>query len=338
MNRQQKIWTLIAAVLLAPLPIGAWALGCVAFQAWRSSRLQVAVVEPTLRPVAVQLSSGMVRIAGGRFRMGGSNDSTPDRLPAHLVGIDAYWIDQQPVTNRQFRAFVMATSYVTTAEQRGDSLLFDADRSKWHKVVGANWHKPFGPRSTLMARDDFPVVHVSWHDAAAYAAWAGKRLVSEAEYEQAARGGLLDAPYAWGEANPTTDQPLANYWQGRFPVKDLGLDGFRSLAPVGQFPPNRFGLYDMVGNTWCWCNDWYDADYYVMSPTTNPPGPNEGTERLLRGGSWLSTAGTSSELEVAARGHASPDHTAVNVSFRCARSTQPRSTQPNATLHSTVLH
>ncbi|MGI9457964.1 MAG: formylglycine-generating enzyme family protein [Aeoliella sp.] len=325
MNHQETFWKIVLVVLLAPLPIGAWALGTATVEWWRGPdpAIEMAQIE-VAASARVELSAGMVRINGGRFRLGGAVHAAHDQLPAHDVKLKSYWIDQHPVTNDQFETFVSATGHVTAAEERGSSLLFDTVHGQWLEVEGANWREPHGPRSSLVARGDFPVVHVSWHDASAYATWAGKRLATEAEYEHAARGGLLDAPYAWGDAVPTADHPLANYWQGRFPEQDLGLDGFRALAPVAQFPPNRYGLYDMAGNVWCWCHDWFDPDYYIVSPDTNPTGPPSGSERVLRGGSWLSTAGANDELAVASRGHASPGHTAGNVGFRCVSSKAPR--------------
>ncbi len=320
MNHQNTFWKIVLVVLLAPLPIGAWALGSATFDWWQRNWLVGDSPHATIAPVRVQLSSGMVHIAGGPTLMGGRHNPPADQLPVHELRIDSFWISQHPVTNDQFDAFVTMTGYVTTAERRGASLVFDIDRGRWLQVKGASWREPQGPRSSLVARSDFPVVHVSWHDAQAYADWSGKRLVTESEYEFAARGGLLDTRYAWGESTPTAQVPLANYWQGPFPSNDLGLDGFQSLAPVAQFPPNRWGLFDMVGNVWCWCGDWYAADYYTRSRFANPQGPVDGDERILRGGSWLSTAGVPNELSLAARGHAPPNHTAGNVGFRCASS------------------
>lgn len=332
MNSEQKFWTAVVVVLLAPLPIGAWAFAQLALGWWWGeapppiSLTQVAAQETRLPQAA-----GMIRLSGGRTQVGSTRDAPADWLPAHEVQLDPFWVDTHLVTNDQFARFVAATDYQTTAHRRGSSLVFDYDRRKWVEVSGAAWDTPLGPRSSLVARGDFPVVHVSWHDAVAYAEWAGKRLLSEAEYELAARGGLLDAPFAWGDQPPTEQHPQANYWQGRFPTRDLGLDGVRGLAAVGQFPPNRFGLYDMAGNAWCWCNDWYGDEYYVASPLRNPQGPvtaqpPNAQHRVMRGGSYLSTGGDTSELRVAARGHRPPHHTASNVGFRCASSHRPRET------------
>lgn len=321
---QNRFWTFVVIVLLAPVPIGLWAAGRAAYVWWYG----VPDVAMPLRltddgPPRVVKHAGMVRIAPGRTLIGTARSTKADQQPVHEVQLDAFWIDAHHVTNKQFTSFVEQTGYVTTTERRGSSLVFDANRREWLEVDGATWRSPEGPLSTLADRGDLPVVHVSWDDAAAYAAWAGKRLATEAEYECAARGGLIDNVYVWGNELPSPDQPLANFWQGKFPVGDRGLDGFQGAAPVGQFPANRFGLYDMTGNVWCWCQDWYGADFYYASPRRNPKGPPSGKARVLRGGSWMSTGGVSSELAVAARGHAPPYHTANNVGFRCASTSRP---------------
>lgn len=320
---QNRFWTIVLIVLVAPLPIGMWAAGRAMFFWWHGPIDPATPIEVAAAgdPPLVE-QAGMVRIASSHALVGSSNSSQLDRKPEHEVDLDAFWVDIRPVTNDQFAQFVAATDYRTTAERRGSSLVFDLDRHEWLEVNGAQWDAPEGPLSTLAARGDLPVVHVSWDDAVAYARWAGKRLLSEAEYEVAARGGLMESTYAWGNQLHGS-MPQANFWQGRFPQQDLGHDGFRGLAPVAQYPPNRFGLYDMAGNVWCWCHDWYAADYYFASPKQNPTGPLSGEARVLRGGSWLSTGGAGSELAVSARGHAPPHHTASNVGFRCASDRRP---------------
>lgn len=320
---QSRIWQVLLLVILAPLPVGAWVGGRAVLDWWRGPEPAAAATTPVATgPPRVQQHAGMTRIAAAQGVIGSSSSACGERQPAHVVQLDAFWIDTQAVTNDQFAAFTAATQYVTTAERRGASLVFDLERGAWLEVDGACWHSPEGPLSTLADRGNLPVVHVSWDDAARYARWAGKRLATEAEYELAARGGLIDNTYAWGN-RLSAEAPEGNFWQGRFPVADLGLDGFRGLAPVGRFPPNRFGLYDMTGNVWCWCSDWYAADYYFASPRQNPTGPTSGEARVLRGGSWLSTGGANSELAVSARGHAPPYHTAANVGFRCASDRRP---------------
>ncbi len=311
-------------ILVAPLPFGVWVAGRAAYVWWCGSPDVTTSMRLTNagRP-RLAAHAGMVRIPISRALMGSSIGNQGDRQPAHEVQLDAFWIDAHHVTNDQFAEFVEQVNYVTTAERRGLSLVFDIERREWLAVDGATWRSPEGPLSTLAGRGNLPVVHVSWEDASAYASWAGKRLATEAEYELAARGGLIENCYAWGDELPATAERVANFWQGNFPTGDRGLDGFRGLAPVGQFAPNRYGLFDMAGNVWCWCFDWYAPDYYFASPRSNPRGPVSGSARVLRGGSWMSTGGVNSELAVAARGHAPPHHTASNVGFRCASSPRP---------------
>lgn len=326
---ERRWWVVVVTFLLLPLPLGAWALGD---RLWQWARGPVAQVAPPTTeatgPQRVKLSYGMVWIPAGEFVMGDRHLPAADCRPIHVVWLDGYWIDQHPVTNAEFRRFVEATGYVTTAEQVGWSMVFDATTRRWQQLAGADWRHPRGPRSTLLGADTHPVVHVSWHDATQFARWAGKRLPTEAEYERAARGGLLEARYAWGDEVPTREQARANFWQGKFPHEDRGIDGFTSLAPVAQYPPNRFGLFDMAGNTWCWCGDWYDGQYYLTSSSRNPTGPREGAERVLRGGSWLSTLEAPDQLAVAARHHALPTISSCDIGFRCVSTTHPRSTLP----------
>ena len=321
---QERIWTVVFIVLLAPLPVGMW-VGARAAYVWWYGPQDVATPlrQASAGPPRLAAHAGMVHIAAGWGLVGSSESNQADRQPAHEVQLNAYWIDSHLVTNNRFADFVDETNYVTTAERRGSSLVFDLQSGQWLEVAGATWRSPDGPLSTLADRGNLPVVHVSWDDASAYAAWAGQRLATEAEYELAARGGLMDSRYVWGDRLPGEGPAVANFWQGKFPVRDLGLDEFKGLSPVGQFAPNRYGLYDMAGNVWCWCQDWYAADYYYASPLRNPAGPPAGEARVLRGGSWLSTGGANSELEIAARGHAPPHHTASNVGFRCASSSRP---------------
>ncbi len=326
----------LVLLLLLPLPFGAWAFGDLVWRWTRGPVAQVAAPPEVVEPLPVKLSRGMVWIPRGEFVMGDRHLPAADCRPPRTIELDGFWIDQQPVTNAQFRQFVEATGHVTTAEEAGWSLVFDTNARRWQQLAGTTWQHPLGPRSTLVAADDHPVVHVSWHDAARYAQWAGKRLLTEAEYERAARGGLLEACYAWGDEHPTRDRPLANFWQGKFPESDRVLDGFANLAPVAQFPPNRFGLFDMAGNAWCWCGDWYDPQHYLASPSQNPTGPESGTDRVLRGGSWLSTLDHSNELAAAARHHAPPETTACHIGFRCASTAHPRSRLLEATPQQTT--
>jgi sulfatase modifying factor 1 len=253
-----------------------------------------------------------VWIPGGEFTMGTDSElGWPDEKPAHRVYVDGFWMDETEVTNAQFRAFVEATGYVTTAEKPPDleeilrqskpgtppppkeklvpgSLVFQPTDGPvplndytqwWHWTPGANWRHPEGPGSSIEGKDDHPVVHVSWDDAVAYAKWAGKRLPTEAEWERAARGGLEGKPYVWGDEKPTDTQVFANIWQGAFPYRNTAADGFVRTAPVKSFEPNGYGLYDMAGNVWEWCSDLYRADLYRQRVgqglIVNPSGPSE---------------------------------------------------------------
>ena len=259
----------------------------------------------------------MVLVPGGEFTMGtDSPESWPDERPAHRVRVASFWMDQHEVTNIQFRAFVEATGYVTTAERPPDldeilkqsppgtppppkeilvpgSLVFTPpdhavslqDFSQWWKwTPGASWRQPDGPSSTIEGKDDHPVVHVSWDDATAFAKWAGKRLPTEAEWERAARGGLERKPYVWGDRAPSDLTILANLWQGEFPLRNTARDGFARTAPVKSFPPNGYGLFDMAGNVWEWCADRYQPDLYrtraSLGVIDDPRGPESRTNPL----------------------------------------------------------
>ena len=262
----------------------------------------------------------MQRIPAGEFVMGGVDPSFPDQRPLHRVRLPAFWLDATPVTNAQFAQFVEATDYQTTAQRRGWSSVFDPASKTWRRVANASWRRPLGPDSSIVGRERQPVVQVSWLDASAYAAWAGKRLPTEAEYEYAARSGLVDCDYPWGRDLNPDGRPAANYWQGRFPQADAGEDGYVGLAPVDAFPPTRYGLSDMVGNVWCWCSDWYGPEYYGESSGRQPRGPAEGHERVRRGGCWRSATHYGDGLRVYHRGHGPPHEATNDVGFRCARS------------------
>jgi formylglycine-generating enzyme required for sulfatase activity len=305
---------------------------------------------------------GMVRIPGGTFQMGtDSEDAWPDESPAHRVTIDTFWIDPHEVTNAEFRRFVESTGYVTTAERAPNvdeilaqappgtppppremlvpgSLVFTPPQGPvplndvgrwWRWTPGADWRHPTGPDSSIEGKDDHPVVHVSWDDAAAYARWAGKRLPTEAEWERAARGGLEGKPYVWGDERPTDDAIHANIWQGRFPDRNTARDGFERTAPVGSFPPNGYGLYDMAGNVWEWCADWYERGLYrrrAGGEVVNPRGPSRSDDptqpytplRVQRGGSFLCHDAYCSRYRPSARHGCSPDTGMSHVGFRCA--------------------
>ena len=300
---------------------------------------------------------GMVWISGGTFRMG-SDEHYPEEAPAHRVSVDGFWIDPTPVTNGQFKAFVRATGHVTTAEIVPDakdypgalpemiyagSLVFAptpgirslGDWSQWWLFMkGADWRHPYGPKSRIKGLDDHPVVHVSYPDALAYAEWAGKDLPTEAEWEFAARGGLEGAEYAWGEELTPGGRHMANLWQGLFPIQNAVADGFERTSPVKAFPPNGYGLHDMIGNVWEWTSDWWSSHHGPDAPKAccipaNPRGGPEGASldpcqpnipiprKVLKGGSHLCAPNYCRRYRPAAR-HAEPvDTSTSHVGFRC---------------------
>ena len=267
-------------------------------------------------PPPLHKADGMVLIRGGRFEMG-TDDGMPFEGPVHRVTVKSFWMDEREVTVNDFRRFVEATGYETEAEKFGWSVVFDVKNGEWTRVDGANWHRPEGRDST--PGPDEPVVQVSWNDANAYAKWAGKRLPTEAEWEFAARGGLVGKKYAWGDELRPGGKPVANWWQGSFPEKNTGEDGFLGRAKVGSFEPNGFGLYDIAGNVWEWTSDWYSENYYGNSPSDDPKGPSAGVERSIRGGSWMCAENFCSNYRVAARSHSSPDTGLNNLGFRCVK-------------------
>jgi formylglycine-generating enzyme required for sulfatase activity len=299
----------------------------------------------------------MVRIPGGIFHMG-SDRHYPEEAPVHRVSVDAFWIDRTPVTNRDFRKFVNATGHVTFAEIRpqakdypgalphmlkAGSLVFTpprhavdlSDWSQWWKFkFGANWRRPYGPRSSISGLDNYPVVHVAYCDAEAYARWAGKELPTEAEWELAARGGLDDAEYAWGDEFAPDNRQFANTWQGAFPHENLAQDGYERTSPVDAFPPNGYGLHDMIGNVWEWTSDWYSSRHEADAPKACciPENPRGGDEKesfdpcqptvriprkVLKGGSHLCAPNYCRRYRPAAR-HAQPvDTSSSHIGFRC---------------------
>lgn len=287
--------------------------GCVRQQRDDAAANAAHVAREEKAPVAVR--PGMVFIKGGTFRMG-AGDEMPEEAPVHEVEVKSFWMDAREVTVAEFTKFVEATGYQTEAEKFGWSGVFDVKRGDWGRVDGADWRHPEGPQSE--ARPDEPVCQVSWNDAAAYAKWAGKRLPTEAEWEYAARGGLEGKRYAWGDELRPGGKPVANWWQGRFPERDTGEDGYVTRAPAGRFAPNGYGLFDVAGNVWEWCADWFDEGYYARSPKANPVGPDAGTERVIRGGSWMCSENFCSNYRTAARSRATPDSGLNNLGFRCA--------------------
>jgi formylglycine-generating enzyme required for sulfatase activity len=278
----------------------------------------------------------MVYLPGSRFLMGSDERiSSPadGEGPVRNVRLSPFWIDTCTVTNEQFAAFVEATGYVTDAERFGWSYVFagllpadvpptraKADAPWWHQVLGADWRHPEGPHSTLTGRLGHPVVHVSWHDAVAYSRWAGKRLPTEAEWECAARGGLVGKRYPWGDEFAPGGKHRCNIWQGRFPTYNSLDDGYLGTCPADAFPPNSYGLFNVAGNVWEWCADWWSATYHQRGPYDDPPGPPAGDRKVLKGGSYLCHPAAGLRCRPAARSGATPDASTGDVGFRCARS------------------
>ena len=291
---------------------------------------------------------GMVWIPGGEFSMGSATESdslcempgmSRDASPIHRVYVDGFWMDATELTNEEFEKFVRATGYVTIAERTPTAAEFpgappenlvagstvftptaapvplDNHYQWWRYQKGANWRHPEGPQSSIEHRGKYPVVQIAYDDAMAYAKWAGKRLPTEAEFEFAARGGLSGKLYAWGDDFHPQGKVMANTYQGKFPVKDTGDDGFAGIAPVASFPPNNYGLYDVAGNVWEWVSDWYRPDYYAQLAAAggvarNPRGPDSSFDpsepgekkRVQRGGSFLCTDQYCSRYLVGTRG------------------------------------
>lgn len=279
-----------------------------------------------------------VALDGGTFAMGDSfGEGYPDdgEVPVHDVTLDPFRIDAAAVTNEQWAAFAGATGYASESERYGFSAVFHlfvrarpgdilnpaAGVPWWLSVQGASWAHPCGPGSRWQDIPGHPVTQISWNDAQAYCAWAGRRLPTEAEFEYAARGGLDGARYAWGndllgQAPDGTPVHHCNIWQGTFPTENTGDDGYLGTAPVRSFPPNGFGLYEVGGNVWEWCSDWFLPKYYRNSPASNPPGPTIGRGRVMRGGSYLCHESYCNRYRVAARSSNTPDSASGNCGFR----------------------
>jgi len=251
--------------------------------------------------------------------------------PIRAVTLDAFRIDRSSVTNKRFRAFIEATGYRTEAEIFGWSFVFWSHLANpalaedtvaaapwWCKVPGSKWDAPEGPGSSVAKRGDHPVVHVSWNDATAYAAWSGQRLPTEAEWEYAARGGLVQKLYPWGDKLRPGGEHRCNIWQGDFPNHDTADDGYVGTSPVEAFPPNGFGLYSITGNAWEWCADWFTTGPERATGREHLRGPLSGDARVMKGGSFLCHKSYCNRYRVAARTSNTPDSSASNVGFRCA--------------------
>ena len=267
-------------------------------------------------PVNSSAQNGMVLINGGTFLMG-TDDGMEYESPIHEVQIKSFYIDEHEITVAEFAKFVEAANYKTDAEKFGWSGVFNLKTGEWEKSDGANWRHPDGAKSEPNPNE--PVTQISWNDATEYSKWADKRLPTEAEWEFAARGGLVGKRYAWGNDLRPNGKPVANWWQGTFPNKNTNEDGFIARAPVKSFAPNGYGLYDTAGNVWEWTADWYADDYYKNSPRENPTGAKNGDERAIRGGSWMCAENFCTNYRVAARSHATPDSGLNNLGFRCVR-------------------
>jgi len=278
---------------------------------------------------------GTVRIRAAEFQMG-TEDATgfpaDGEGPVRDVRVDGFRIDSTAVTNREFATFVEATNYRTDAETYGWSYVFHLFLSRetlhrtpqrpdqtpwWVPVTGASWEAPEGPNSGVDERLEHPVVHISWQDAAAYCAWAGTRLPTEAEWELAARGGLEQQRFPWGNKLTPKSEHRCNIWQGQFPDVNTAADGWVSTAPANAYKPNGFGLYNVAGNVWEWCNDWFSPTHHITADPNNPLGPEHGQRRLLRGGSYLCHRSYCNRYRVAARSSNTPDSSSGNLGFRC---------------------
>jgi len=287
-------------------------------------------------------SEGMKLIPGGEFLMGNEGDygfAADGEGPVHRVRLAGFYLDATCVTNEQFNDFVNATGYRTEAERFGWSFVFGghlnaaeiARRASasvlgsewWVRVEGSTWRHPEGPGSNIKKRWSHPVVQVSWHDASAYAAWAGKRLPTEAEWEYAARGGRAQQRFPWGDELEPGGRHRMNVWQGKFPVQNSEADGHYGPAPAQSYPANGYGLYQMTGNVWEWCADWFSTGYYPNSPAENPPGPPVGERKVMRGGSYLCHASYCNRYRTDARSSNTPDSATTNLGFRCALDPTP---------------
>jgi sulfatase modifying factor 1 len=322
-----------------------------------------------LAPVvlAAPATNDMVWIPSGEYVMGTDDPrSFANERPAHHVKLNGFWMDKHDVTNDEFKKFVDATGYVTTAERKPDwdelkkqlppgtpkpddsvlvagSLVFVGttnavdlrDISQWWRwTPGASWRHPGGPGTDIRGKGNYPVVQISWYDARAYAQWAGKRLPTEAEWEYAARGGRENKRYPWGDDFMPNGKYMANIWTGKFPYYNDKADGFAGLAPVGSFPPNGYGLYDMAGNAWQWCDDWYRANVHqelkAQDPvcSMNPAGPLSSydpldpfaAKRVVKGGSFLCNINYCESYRPSARRGEAPDTGMSHISFRCVMS------------------
>jgi formylglycine-generating enzyme len=310
--------------------------GCCTPAASRSGRVAAALEDKPHIAASEDHLAPMIALPGGTFLMGTDNPEgfpLDGEGPVRPIKLDPFSIDVYPVTNKLFDRFVQATGYKTEAEQYGWSFVFwshipqerfcdlvedtVAGAAWWCKVPGAKWNTPEGPGSNLSKRAKHPVVHVSWNDAQAFCAWAGRSLPTEAQWEYAARGGLEQKIYPWGDKLRPDGEHRCNIWQGEFPKQDTAADGYAGTCPVDAFPPNGFGLYSITGNAWEWCADWFDTTYHRDADRVNPQGPPEGSSRVMKGGSFLCHKSYCNRYRVGARSSNTPDSSTSNTGFRC---------------------
>ncbi|MYA59913.1 MAG: formylglycine-generating enzyme family protein [Chloroflexi bacterium] len=290
------------------------------------------------RPQNRSNNGELVRLSGGEFRMGTDNRRFPadGEGPIREVTVDAFFVSPMPVTIAEFDAFVSATGHVTDAERFGWSFVFKDFVSEeierqvsqvvkgsewWWRVDGADWRHPDGPDTGINDRNDHPVTHISWTDAMAYCEWAGTRLPTEAEWEYTARGGLDRATYAWGNELEPDGNHMCNIWQGEFPSSNTLHDGHHGTSPVGNYEPNGFGIYDVAGNVWEWCADWFSPSFHRNARRVtrdNPQGPRIGAAKVIRGGSYLCHESYCNRYRVGARTSNTPDSSTGNMGFRVA--------------------
>lgn len=308
---------------------------------------QIAVITDSVQIVKPK----MIWIAGGMFEMGSEDPAFPDSQPVHQVKVAGFWMDEHEVTNGEYAAFVKATGYKTVAERElnpadfpgvpkenlvpgsgvftptSEAVPLDNALQWWRYIPGANWKNPRGPESSINGRPNDPVVQVSYEDATAYAKWADKRLPTEAEWEYAAQGNRGRHPFYWGDELKPNGKWVANIYQGNFPDKNTGEDGFMEVSPVKSFPANPYGLYDMDGNVWEWCSDFYRPDYYASSPKENPKGPADShdpeepdvVKRVQRGGSFLCSDQYCIRYKAGSRGKGEVTSASNNLGFRCVK-------------------
>ncbi|WP_138420535.1 formylglycine-generating enzyme family protein [Aquibacillus sediminis] len=283
----------------------------------------------------VETTNEQIYIPGGSFFMGTKDkEGYPEdgEGPVRKVTVDPFYMDAHTVTNAEFQDFVKATDYITESERFGWSFVFYqfvSNQTKrkvkqvvrqtpwWLVVHGASWKHPEGPDSSIANKMEHPVVHVSWNDARAYCEWAGKRLPTEAEWELAARGGLEHKKFPWGDELTPNGEHHCNVWQGEFPKTNTKEDGYKGTAPAESFPPNQYGLYNVVGNVWEWCSDWFAKRVRDRGGRINPKGPKSGRFRVMRGGSYLCHHSYCNRYRVAARSKNTPDSASGNIGFRC---------------------